>query len=177
MKKLIILSIILSVTLVRVFADVSEFEKHQVKRKAKKNNCYIFIEINGNKEWEEKKSQLDTRIDENTPFCNKITIVKIIKNVDIDDCKATSWDDIYELNIGVIVEENPGVDIVSKTEVTNSTINCGYMPSKTNVGIHVEDGDSMSDYENEVEISDTHIGTGKIVDTIAKKAKNFMDGD
>ena len=66
---------------------------------------------------------------------------------------------------------------MSKTEVEHSTINCGYKPSETNIGIHVKDGDSMSDYDNEVEISDSHIGTGKIVDMVGERAKNFMNGD
>lgn len=158
-----------------VFSDISEVEKYQVEKRAKKNNCYIYVEINGNEEWEEKKSQLDTRINDDSPFCNKITIIKSIRNVEVDNCETNSWDDIYELNIGVIIEENPGVDIISKTEVENSTINCGFMPSNTNIGTHIEEDDSMSDYENEVEISDSHIGVGTIIDTVAKQAKNFMD--
>ena len=176
-KLLVSLLFISSVLTSSLVAEISEVEKYQAKKRAKKNNCYVYIEINGNDEWEEKKSQLNTRINDDSPFCNKITIIKSIKNVTVDNCETTSWDDIYELNIGVIIDENPGVDIVSKTEVENSTINCGYMPSETNIGIHVKDGDSMSDYDNEVDISDSHIGTGEIVDAVAKKAKDFMDGD
>jgi len=176
-KILVSVLFISSVMISSLIADISEIEKFQVKKRAKKNNCYVYVEINGNDEWEEKKSQLNTRINDDSPFCNKITIIKSIKNVNIDNCESTSWDDIYELNIGVIIDENPGVDIVSKTEVENSTINCGYMPSETNVGVHVKDADSMSDYDNEVDISNSRIGTGKILDAVAKKAKNFMDGD
>ena len=167
---------LLSLYCIPVFADVSAYEQYRVKKKAKKNNCYIYVEIDGNSQWKKKKAELDTKIDAEAPFCNKITIMKIIKNVNITSCKRKTWDDIYALNIGTIIEENPGVDISVITDIQNSYINCGVLrSSKINIGTHIKEGDSMSDYENRVEIDDSSIGTGYIIDSVAKKAKDFLD--
>ncbi len=174
--KLLFIYILLSLYFIPVFADISAVEQYMVKKKAKKNSCYIYVEIDGNSEWKKKRTELDTKIDSESPFCNKITIMKIIKNVDITSCKKKSWDDIYNLNIGTIIEENPGVDISVITEIKNSYINCGVLKSSmVNIGTHIQEGDSMSDYENRVDIDDSQIGTGYIVDSVAKKAKDFLD--
>jgi len=159
-----------------VYADVSAIEQYKIKKKAKKNNCYVYIEINGNSDWEKKKHELNTKINDEAPFCNKITIMKIISNVNIKRCKKKSWDDIYDLNIGTIIEENPGVDIDLITQIKNSYINCGVLlKSKVNIGTHIQEDDSMSEYKNRVEVDNSSVGTGYILDVVAKHAKDFLD--
>lgn len=148
---------------------ITEIDKKRIKERAKKDECYIYVDINGNDEWEDKKSQLRTEINDESPFCNRIVIMKVIRNVHLKSCRQ-SWNSVY--NIGTIIEENSGVDITTMLDVKDSSLGCKLE------GTVINDSDSMTDIENKVVIENTTIGKhSQLVDEIKQKADAFMNGD
>jgi len=166
MKLIILIIFVLSLN---AKETITEIDKQRVKERAKKDECYIYVDINGNDEWENKKSKLRTEINDESPFCNRITIVKVIRNVHLKSCRK-SWNSVY--SIGTIIEENSGVDITTMLDVKNSSLGCKLE------GTVINDSDSMTDIENKVKIQKSVIGEhSQLVDHIKEKADAFMNGD
>jgi 3-keto-L-gulonate-6-phosphate decarboxylase len=166
MKLIVLIMFLLSLNATET---ITEIDKRRVKKRAKKDECYIYVDINGNDEWEDKKSQLKTEINAESPFCNRIVIVKVIRNVHLKSCRK-SWNDVY--SIGTVVEENFGVDITTMLDVKNSSLGCKLE------GTVINDSDSMSDIENRVKIEKSRIGEhSQVVDNIKERADAFMNGD
>ena len=148
---------------------ITEIDKRQIKERAKKDECYIYVDINGNDEWEDKKSQLKTEINDQSPFCNRIVIMKVIRDVHLKSCQK-SWNSVY--SIGTIMEENPGVDITTMLDVKNSSLGCKLE------GTVIKDSDGMTDVENRVKVEKAVIGEySHSIDPIKEKADTFMKGD
>lgn len=113
--------------------------KHKSQREVKGSECYLYVEINGNRDWEELKEELNTIIESNST-CKSFTIFKTIKNVDtVEESQDLAG---YDYNLGVIVQDSTGgKDIHSTTLVENSNITTGFFDSTINAGIDLGDDD------------------------------------
>ena len=122
------------------------FEQVRVKQLAKNNSeCYIHIEVNGNKEWEENKEKLNTIIDKKNK-CREIVIYKYIKNVDI----------LSQNNIGTIIQKHNNVNVKTITIIKNSNIRSSSLNfnsnSKLNIGNFIETSPFETTYLNNIEM-------------------------
>ncbi|HIP26596.1 MAG TPA: hypothetical protein EYG80_02955 [Flavobacteriaceae bacterium] len=166
MKLMVLMIFVLSLNATET---ITEIDKKRIEERAKEDECYIYVDINGNDEWEDKKSQLRTEINDESPFCNRIVIMKVIRNVHLKSCRK-SWNSVY--SIGTIIEENSGVDITTMLDVKDSSLGCKLE------GTVIKDSDSMTDLENRVIIERATIGKdSQLVDNIKQKADAFMNGD
>ncbi|HIP11167.1 MAG TPA: hypothetical protein EYG73_00475 [Arcobacter sp.] len=157
------------------FSDVSDsvnlsYEKVKIKQKSEKNNndkCYMYVYINGNDDWDEKKDELNTIID-NSNHCNKITIYKSINNVNTSS--GNSNDDEFDVNIGTIIKKNGHIDIETITVVNNTNIKSGYFSSTANVGNVIKTGRNSNIKMNNVkminrtEIKNSNLGSAPLVE-------------
>ncbi|HFU76212.1 MAG TPA: hypothetical protein ENK66_08210 [Arcobacter sp.] len=139
-----------------LFADIGDnlsYEKVKVKQGVKKgstkNKCYMYVDINGNEEWDDKKEELHTIIEQSNP-CKKILIYKSIKNVRTRDGSNSKE---FDINIGTIIKKNSHIDIKEITIVDNSTISDGYFKSTANVGSSINTGGKT--HLNNVRMSST----------------------
>jgi len=134
------------------------YQKSRIKAKAKKSSsrdrvCYQYVEITNTREWNKRKDELNTYIQNNKNRCKKYIIYKEIKNVDTRGFNSNASNNNrgdYDINLGVILEENPNVDIEIYTQVKNSHLKeNGILEMKANVGsIVVENNDEDIDIEN-----------------------------
>jgi hypothetical protein len=134
-----------------------DYEKSRIKKKAENassNNkvCYQYVEISGKQEWERRKDELNTYIRNNSSSCKKYVIYKEVRNVNTRGSSSSASNNSqgdYDINIGVIMEENPEVDITIYTQVKNSTLQDGRNThQKANVGGVVVETDEDIDLEN-----------------------------
>jgi len=105
--------------------------KQKSQKKSKKNGCYMYVDINGNADWNAKKDELNTII-ERSNKCKKIIIYKSINNVNIR--RGNSDNKTFDVNLGAIIKKTRHINIETITIVNNSTISGGYFNSKANVG-------------------------------------------
>lgn len=134
------------------------YQKSRIKSKAKHSKstdriCYQYVEITSTKEWNKRKDELNTYIRNNQDRCKKYIIYKEVRNVHTKDrlgSDATNNSGEYNINIGVIMEENPEVDIEIYTQVKNSTLQDRtlFSDKKANVGSVVIETDEDIDIDN-----------------------------
>lgn len=145
------------------------YEKVKIKQKSEKksnsNKCYMYVYINGNDDWDEKKDELNTIID-NSNNCKKITIYKSINNVRTSN--GNGRDKEFDVNIGTIIKKNGHIDIETITVVNNSNIKNGYFGSTANVGNVIKTG-RKSDIKmnnvkmtNRTEIKNSNLGSAPL---------------
>ncbi len=112
--------------------------KHVYKSRKTRRICYIYVNINGNREWRRYKDRLNTTIRNNQNSCKKYVIYKIVQNVHTNfyrtNASNTSNKD-YKINLGAIVKENADIDIQIFTIVKNSKIRNGFSEQNVNTGI------------------------------------------
>jgi len=123
--------------------------------------CYIYVDINGNRDWRRYHNRLNTQIRSSTK-CKKFIIYKIVQNVKTYRRYGNSNNNSgeYKINLGAIVKENANVDIKIYTIVKNSTLKEGvFSKQKVNTGIVVE-GDQ--DIDNKKYITHTNIKNSEI---------------
>ncbi len=135
------------------------YQKSRIKSKAKHSKstdrvCYQYVEITSTKEWNKRKDELNTYIRNNKNRCKKYIIYKEVRNVHTknhfgSDASNNNKGD-YKINIGVIMEENPEVDIEIYTQVKNSTLQDRtlFSDKKANVGSVVIETDDDIDLDN-----------------------------
>lgn len=171
MKIAIYFALILSLN-----AENLNYKQARVKAKSQSSHpCYIYVDVNGNKDWDYYKQELNTVLDEKNR-CKKVTIYKIIKNVHttrrgyipkLDDSKNSSSDEFY-INLGVIIKNsNANVEVI--TVVKNSKIGGGVKEKKANTGI-VTSKDEFGEidaenkkYKSTTQIENSRVGTKNIL--------------
>ncbi len=134
------------------------YQKSRIKVKAKNSSskdkiCYQYVEITNTRDWNRRKDELNSYIQDNKNSCKKYIIYKEVRNVDTRGFNSSAGNNSrgdYEINIGVILEENPNVDIEIYTQVKNSHLKeNGVLEMKANIGsIIVENDDEDIDIEN-----------------------------
>ncbi len=143
------------------------YKKVMVKQKAKKasgkdNECYKYVEINGNSEWDEKKDELNITVDKSND-CREVLIYKSIKNV---HTRSGNGDDSkYDIDIGTKIEKSDKVNVKSIIKIENSSIKAGYTGSNSNIGVNIGSGDRRVIHlnnvkiESDIKIDNSHIGS------------------
>lgn len=149
----------------------NNYKKARIKTQARKQTsnkriCYIYVDINGRRDWNKYKYRLNTQIQNNRSHCKKYIIYKVIKNVNTrniytSNSRNNNRSD-YDINLGVIVEENSNVDIEIYTEVKNSKIRNGFNEQKSNTGIVVKKDDTFTDISNREYKVNTKIKNSKV---------------
>ncbi len=138
-----------------------EYEKSRIKKKAESSTssdsvCYQYVEISSKAEWDKRKDELNTYIQNNKNNCKKYIIYKEVRNVNtkMDFSRNKNNKEEYTFNIGVILEENPDIDITIYTQVKNSTLKKSTSSEeKANIGSVVLENNE------DVDIEDTKITT------------------
>ena len=171
MKKLLFIFLFVSLCLQAIDLSMANnsYKKARIKTKAQKGVstrgiCYIYVNINGNRAWKERKDAINLDIRNNRSRCRKYIIYKVIQNV------HTHWyngvqsrnsnNSKYAINLGAILEENSDVDISIQTIVKNSNISRGFGAQEVNTGI-VSKGDTSMDnreYNVNTTVSNSRIG-------------------
>lgn len=135
----------------------SNYKQMRIKSLAKKQSsnkrvCYIYINIDGKRDWNKYKNQLNTQIQDNRSRCKKYVIYKKIKNVKTNNWRTSdaknNHSSEYKINLGVIIKENANVDIELYTTVENSSIQNGFFEQKANTGILVKSDDNDINTDN-----------------------------
>lgn len=171
MKILIYLFLTLSLN-----AENLNYKQSRIKTKAKNNHpCYIYVDIDGNKDWKHYKKELNTVLDGETK-CKKITIYKVIRNVHTTrygyipkpDKSKNSDNGEFDINLGVIIK-NSNADVEVITVVKNSKIGGGFRGKKANTGI-VTSTDEFGDvdvenkkYRSTTRIENSNVGTKNMI--------------
>ena len=135
------------------------YQKARIKSKAKHSKstdriCYQYVEITSTREWNKRKDELNTYIRNNQDRCKKYIIYKEVRNVHTKDRLGSDASNNnkgdYKINIGVIMEENPEVDIEIYTQVKNSTLQDRtlFSDKKANVGGVVIETDEDIDFDD-----------------------------
>jgi len=169
------------------------YEKARIKAKAEQSSstdriCYQYVEITNTREWNKRKDELNTYIQNNKNRCKKYIIYKEIKNVDTRGFKSNASNNNqgdFDINLGVILEENPNVDIEIYTQVKNSYLQeNGIFGMKANIGsIVVKNSDEDVDIENRdlkavSNIENSEVGQlGMATEYGLNKAKDFLTKD
>lgn len=168
------------------------YQKARIKAKAEKSSardriCYQYVEITNTREWNKRKDELNTYIRNNRSRCKKYIIYKEVRNVDTRSfySNASNHRGEYDINIGVILEENPDVDIEIYTQVKNSHLKeNGIFEMKANIGsIVVENGDENVEIENRdlkavSKIENSEVGQLDMATEYGlNKAKEFLKKD
>ena len=169
------------------------YQKSRIKAKAKKSSskdkvCYQYVEVSNTREWKKRKDELNTYIKNNKNRCKKYIIYKEVKNVDTRGFNSNASNNNrgnFDINLGVILEENPTVDIEIYTQVKNSHLKGnGVFEKKANVGsIVVENNDEDIDIENKnlkavSNIEHSEVGQLGVANEYGlNKAKDFLTKD
>ena len=169
---LILSFFLLSITL---FADIQNstnesYEKVRIKQKAEKaskknNECYKYVEINGNSEWDEKKDELNITVDKSND-CREVVIYESIKNVHTRD--GNGDDSKYDIDIGTKIEKSDRVNVKSIIKIENSSIKGGYIGSRSNIGVNLGSRDGRvihlnnTKIESRIKIDNSHIGSDNL---------------
>lgn len=169
------------------------YQKAQIKAKAKHSShndriCYKYVEITNTKEWNEKKDELNTYIYNNQNKCKKYIIYNEVRNVDTRGFRSNAQNSNskeFDINLGVILKDNPNVDITVYTQVKNSHLKeNGVLEMKANIGsIVTEDNDDDIDIENRElkavsNIENSEVGQLDIAtEYVFNKAKDFLEKD
>jgi len=168
------------------------YQKSRIKAKAQNSSsqdgtCIKYVEIKNTREWNEKKDELNTYI-ENNSKCKKYIIYNEIRNVDTTgfNANASNSNGEYEINLGVIMQKNhPNIDIQVYTKVVNSKLReNGILEMKANVGsvIIENDGDDIDEDNLDItavsSILNSEIGQLDIASEYGlNKAKEFLTKD
>jgi len=169
------------------------YQKSRIKSKAEHSSskdrvCYQYVEISSTKEWNRRKDELNTYIQKNKNRCRKYIIYKEVRNVDTRGFSSSASNNNrgkYDINLGVILDENPDVDIEIYTQVKNSHLKeNGIFKMKANIGsIVVENNNEDIDIENRdlkavSNIEHSEVGQLDIVSEYGlNKAKEFLEKD
>jgi hypothetical protein len=169
------------------------YQKSRIKAKAEKYSakdrvCYQYVEITNTREWNRRKDELNTYIKNNRDRCKKYIIYKEVKNVNIKNRLGSSSSNNsgseYTINIGVIMEENPEVDIEIYTQVKNSTLqNITFSTQKANIGSVIIEIDDEIDIENRKitaisNVEDSQVGNLDVFSEYGlNKTKEFLKED
>lgn len=169
------------------------YQKSRIKAKAKHASskdtvCYKYVEITNTKEWNNRKDELNTYIQNNENKCKKYIIYNEVRNVDTTGFNANASNNSgeYEINIGVMLKEaNPDVDIEVYTQVKNSKLKeNGVFEMKANVGsVIVENSNDDIDVDNQditaiSNIEHSEVGQLDIATEYGlNKAKEFLTKD
>lgn len=165
------------------------YQKAKIKVRAKQNNnrnsrntCYIYVDINGNKDWRKYKHELNTNIRNTKSKCKKYMIYKVINNVKANFYRTNASNNLnteYKINLGAIVEENADVDIQIYTIVKNSKLNSGMFEQKVNTGIVNKSSDIDGvNYNVNSSIDNSTVGQQNYFSEKGlNMAKEFMDKD
>jgi len=148
------------------FSDVEDsvnisYQEVKTKQASKKDGkCNIYVDINGNEDWDEKKDELNTIIDSSNK-CREIIIYKSIKNVNTSNGNGS---DDFDINIGAIIKKNSDVNIRTVTIIENSHITNGYINSNSNIGNSIGSSSSNTYVNNvrmksNIRINDSKIGS------------------
>jgi len=134
------------------------YQKSRIKAKAENSSskdkiCYEYVEITNTRDWNKRKEELNTYIQNNKNRCKKYIIYKEVRNVDTRGFNSNASNNSqgdFDINLGVILEENPDVDIEIYTQVKNSHLKeNGVFEMKANVGsIIVENNNEDVNIEN-----------------------------
>ena len=167
------------------------YQQSMIKAKAKKMNksnsskrrtCYIYVNINGNRDWKKYKHKLNTNIRNNRSNCKNYVIYKVIKNVNTNSYRTSaknSSDKDYKINLGAIVEENSNIDIKIYTIVKNSKLNNGFSEQKVNTGI-VDNSNDIDNVKYDVhsKIDNSEVGQQDYMSEVGlNAAKDFLTKD
>lgn len=169
------------------------YQKSRIKAKAKDSShndkiCYKYVEITNTREWNQKKDELNTYIENNHNKCKKYIIYNEVRNVDtrgFDSNAKNSNSNEFDINLGVIIKDNPDVDITVYTQVKNSHLKeNGISEMKANVGsIVVEDSGDEIEIENRElkavsNIEHSEIGQLNFITQYGlDKTKDFLEKD
>jgi hypothetical protein len=165
----------------------NSYNQSRIKSLAKKNTrrgktCYIYVDINGNRDWRKYHNRLNTKIRNNTK-CKKFIIYKIIQNVKTYRRFGNSNNNNgeYKINLGAIVKENANVDITIYTVVKNSTLKEGtFSEQKVNTGIVIEGSDDIYNkkYKSYTNIKNSKIGKQNVLEEYGlEMVKDFLKND
>ena len=164
----------LSLLSIALFADIQGstnegYKKVRVKQKAEKdsekskgNECYKYIEINGNREWDEKKDELNTTV-ERYNECREVVIYKSIKNVHTRSGNGNNSK--IDIDLGTEIKKSDRVNVKSTIKIENSSIKGGYLRSRSRVGVNIGSGDGRVVHlnnvkiESNINIDNSHIGS------------------
>jgi hypothetical protein len=169
------------------FSTNNSYTQSRIKSLAKKNvkhgkTCYIYVDINGNRDWRRYYNRLNTRI-KNDTNCKKFIIYKIIQNVNTYRRYGNSNNNngTYKINLGAIVEENANVDITIHTVVKNSTLKEGvFSGQKVNTGIVIEGNNEVNnkDYKSYTNIKNSKIGKQNMLEEYGLEVvKDYLNND
>jgi len=159
--------------------------KSKVRNKLNSKNkkvCYIYVNINGNREWRKYKNKLNTTIRKNQHMCKRYVIYKVVKNVHTSYFRSSasnSSNKNYKINLGAIVEENSNIDIQIYTIIKNSKLNSGFSEQKVNTGIvnSSNDIDGVR-YKVHSNIKSSEVGQQSFMSKVGlNMAKKFLKED
>jgi len=169
------------------------YQKSRIKAKAENSSskdkiCYEYVEITNTRDWNKRKEELNTYIQNNKNRCKKYIIYKEVRNVDTRGFNSNASNNSqgdFDINLGVILEENPDVDIEIYTQVKNSHLKeNGVFEMKANVGsIIVENNNEDVNIENRdlkavSNIENSEVGQlGIATEYGLNKAKEFLTKD
>lgn len=161
-----------------LFTSNPAFEQATARHKADKSEkngdeCSKYIEVNGNTDWDEKKEELNTIID-NGSDCKEFYIYKVIRNVKVND--SNSEHDKFDINLGTIIKKmSYGMKVTTVTRVENSNISDGYYKSEANVGTFIE-GDTIvgANIETKTEVKDSKVGKDIVKEHILDKGMQHV---
>ncbi|MEA2110925.1 MAG: hypothetical protein U9P71_02635 [Campylobacterota bacterium] len=192
-KLTLILLLLLQTLYSEDFGSVnSNYKQVRIKSKAKKHSsnsriCNVYIEIDGNNDWNEHKNKLHEDINECSPKTKKYVIYKIIKNVNTDWRRTSannSSDCEFDINLGIFVDQNSDIDIEIHTVVKNSTLKDGYSKQKTNTGVVTKSSSGYgnftdgAEYKSNTIIQNSEVGNNGFVEEIGMDmAKDFLQND
>ncbi len=168
-----------------------EYEKSRIKKKAESSTssdsvCYQYVEISSKAEWDIRKDELNTYIQNNKNNCKKYIIYKEVRNVNtkMDFSRNKNNKEEYTFNIGVILEENPDMDITIYTQVKNSTLKkSGSSEEKANIGSVVLENNEDVDIEDTkittvVNIENSEVGNVDVFEESGlNDTENFLEED
>ena len=143
------------------------------KSKKNKDECSKYIEVNGNTDWEEKKEELNTII-ENGSKCKEFYIYKVIRNVHVHDGNINH--DEFDINLGTIIKQmSYGMKVTTITKIENSDISDGYYKSQANLGNFIESKTIIgADIKVKTEVKNSKIGTNIIKEHILDRGFQYV---
>jgi len=144
---------------VAIFSDVlgsnESYKKVRTKQLARKHSqrgCFHYVEVNGNRDWEEKRDKLNINIKNSD--CKKIVIYKEIKNVNIRDKRDKK---LLDIDVGTTINRKDKINVESITHIENSHIRGSYgnSDSSSNIGIRIISDKNRNIHLNNVKIKNS----------------------
>jgi hypothetical protein len=167
------LAILLTFTL-SLFADIADsinlnYQKAIIKHRSQNSKCYMFVDINGNEDWESKKDELNTII-EKSNRCRKIVIYKSIKNVN------QKRDSKFDMDIGAIIEKNRHLNIQTIIVIKNTTLKGRKRDDSVDVGNRIKKSKRGAVYLRDMQIeSNINIENSNLGSNSFKEMRKSID--